>query len=190
MVARDDPSVTVLIVNSNVKHELTGSEYPQRRAACEEAARILGVAALRDATLEGLDAARERLSEEHYRRARHVISEINRTLHAAEALKGRDWQTVGRLMYASHASLRDDYEVSCEELDLLVEIARSIRRCGWRDRLPDDGGGFGGCGEPRRKPQGGGRPGGPLPAIRRDTTGIEAAALPRGHEGGMRTSRA
>jgi len=145
MVALDDPSVTVLIVNSNVKHELTGSEYPQRRAACEEAARILGVAALRDATLEGLDAARERLSEEHYRRARHVISEINRTLHAAEALKGRDWQTVGRLMYASHASLRDDYEVSCEELDLLVEIARSIGVAGGVIGCRMTGGGFGGC---------------------------------------------
>ena len=145
MVIMDDPSVTVLIVNSNVKHELTGSEYPQRRAACEEVARILGVAALRDATQERLDGARERLSEEHYRRARHVISEISRTLRAAEALKSRDWTTVGRLMYASHASLRDDYEVSCEELDLLVEIARSIGAAGGVIGCRMTGGGFGGC---------------------------------------------
>ncbi len=145
MVIMDDPSVTVLIVNSNVKHELTGSEYPQRRAACEEVARILGVAALRDATRERLDGARERLSEEHYRRARHVISEISRTLRAAEALKSRDWPTVGRLMYASHASLRDDYEVSCEELDLLVEIARSIGAAGGVIGCRMTGGGFGGC---------------------------------------------
>lgn len=145
MVALDDPNVTVLIANSNVKHELTGSEYPQRRAACEATARALGVAALRDATQEQLDAARQQLSDEHYRRARHVIGEIARTLRAAEALEDRDWPTVGRLMYASHASLRDDYEVSCEELDLLVEIAQSIGEAGGVIGSRMTGGGFGGC---------------------------------------------
>lgn len=145
MVPLDDPAVTVLITNSNVKHELTGSEYPQRRAACEETAKILGVDALRDATMEMLDAAKAKLSDEYYRRARHVIGEIARTTEAARALERGDWDLVGKLMYASHDSLRDDYEVSCEELDLLVEIAASIGREGGVIGSRMTGGGFGGC---------------------------------------------
>ena len=145
MVPLDDPAVTVLITNSNVKHELTGSEYPQRRAACEEVAVVLGVDALRDATMEMLDAARDDLSDEYYRRARHVIGEINRTTDAASALESGDWSRVGDLMYASHNSLRDDYEVSCGELDLLVEIAKSIGPEGGVIGSRMTGGGFGGC---------------------------------------------
>jgi galactokinase len=145
MVPLDDPAVTVLITNSNVKHELTGSEYPQRRAACEETARLLGVDALRDATMEMLDGAKDKLSDEFYRRARHVIGEIKRTVEAAGALERGDWTEVGRLMYASHVSLRDDYEVSCPELDLLVEIAESIGPAGGVIGSRMTGGGFGGC---------------------------------------------
>ena len=145
MVPLDDPAVTVLITNSNMKHELTGSEYPQRRAACEEVALVLGVDALRDATQEMLDAAKGKLSDEYYRRARHVIGEINRTTEAAKALERGDWNRVGELMYASHDSLRDDYEVSCPELDLLVEIARSIGPDGGVIGSRMTGGGFGGC---------------------------------------------
>lgn len=145
MVPLDDPGVTVLITNTNVKHELTGSEYPQRRAACEESAVILGVDALRDATLEMLEKSQNQLSDEYFRRARHVIGEIERTVEAAAAIERGDWARVGALMYASHNSLRDDYEVSCPELDLLVEIAASIGSEGGVIGSRMTGGGFGGC---------------------------------------------
>ncbi len=140
-----DPALAVLIVNSNVKHELTGGEYAERRSQCEQAARVLGVPALRDADDEMLEGARDRLSEVEFRRARHVIGEDERTLAAAEAIERSDWDELGRLMYASHASLRDDYEVSCDELDLLVQIARSIGPDGGVIGSRMTGGGFGGC---------------------------------------------
>src|SRR5262249_4229971 len=80
-----------------------------------------------------------------YRRARHVIGEIERTRHAAEGVRASNWPTVGQLMYASHASLRDDYEVSCRELDAVVEIARAIGIPGGVFGCRMTGGGFGGC---------------------------------------------
>jgi galactokinase len=140
-----DPKVTVLISNTNVKHELSGGEYAERRAQCESAARKLGVASLRDATLSQLEAQRGQLDAIEFQRARHVIGEIERTLDAATALKAGDWPRVGRLMYASHDSLRDDYEVSCPELDLLVNLARQIRAQGGVIGSRMTGGGFGGC---------------------------------------------
>src|SRR5208282_386834 len=103
--------------NTNVKHELTGGGYAKRRAQCEEAAKALGVPSLRDATQEGLERARKKMDEVVFRRARHVIGEIDRTVRAAREVRASNWPEVGRLMYASHASLRDDYEVSCAELD-------------------------------------------------------------------------
>jgi galactokinase len=140
-----DPDITVLIANTNVKHELTGGEYAQRRSQCEEAARVLGVATLRDATRDRLNEVRKELGEVHFRRARHVISEIERTARAARAIKRSDWHEVGALMYDSHKSLRDDYEVSCAELDLLVELARSLGSAGGVIGSRMTGGGFGGC---------------------------------------------
>jgi galactokinase len=137
--------ISVLITNSNVKHELTGGEYAKRRAQCEAAAKSLDVPTLRDATLEQLESARQRLDEVNYRRARHVITEIDRTANAAQAIRAGRWQEVGELMYASHASLRDDYEVSCPELDQLVEIAREIGSSGGVIGSRMTGGGFGGC---------------------------------------------
>jgi galactokinase len=128
-----------------VKHELTGGEYARRRAQCEEAARILGVASLRDATAEQLENARGKMDDVVYRRARHVIGEIERTVHAAEGVRASNWPTVGQLMYASHASLRDDYEVSCAELDAVVEIAQAIGANGGVIGCRMTGGGFGGC---------------------------------------------
>ena len=125
LVPLADPDVEVLIVNTNVKHELTGSEYPQRRSQCEAAARTMGVRALRDASLEMLAQFSASLEPVLQRRARHVIGEIERTQAAAQCLAAGDWARVGELMYASHASLRDDYEVSCQELDLLVELRGS-----------------------------------------------------------------
>jgi len=145
LVPLDDPSLAVLIVNTNVKHELTGSEYPTRRNQCEMAAKILGVPALRDATVEGLENARGRMDEVVYRRARHVIGEIERTLHAAEGVRASNWPTVGQLMYSSHYSLRNDYEVSCKELDAVVEIAEGIGLKGGVYGCRMTGGGFGGC---------------------------------------------
>ena len=140
-----DPDITVLIANSNVKHELTGGEYAKRRAQCEAAAKTLGVSTLREATAEQLEAARGRMPEVNYRRARHVIGEIDRTLKAAQAIPASRWSEVGELMYASHGSLRDDYEVSCEELDLLVHIAQELGPGGGVIGSRMTGGGFGGC---------------------------------------------
>ena len=141
----NDPAVTVLIINSNVKHQLTGSEYPTRRAQCQEAARLLNVEQLRDATLGNLAAMQAAMEPVLVQRARHVISEIARTRETAVAISEGDWQGAGRLMYESHESLKRDFEVSTNELDLLVELARSVGYDGgmWGSRMT--GGGFGGC---------------------------------------------
>jgi galactokinase len=145
LVPMNDPSVELLIVNTNVKHELGSGEYAKRRAECEQAAKILGVASLRDATAEQLERAKANLTNVVYRRARHVIGEIARTVHAAEGVRQSNWTAVGQLMYASHAALRDDYEVSCQELDVVVEIAESIGLAGGVYGCRMTGGGFGGC---------------------------------------------
>ena len=145
LVPLDDPDVTILIANSNVKHALTGGEYARRRAECEAAARTLKVDTLRDVTREQLEACREQLGEVNHRRARHVVGEISRTLEAATAIHDAQWREVGRLMYASHVSLRDDYEVSCDELNLLVELAQEIGEAGGVIGSRMTGGGFGGC---------------------------------------------
>jgi galactokinase len=144
-VAMTDPAVTVLIINTNIRHKLAESEYAKRRSQCEVAAHALKVPALRDATLEGLEAARGQLDPVVFRRARHVISENERTLQTARAIQASDWATAGRLMYASHASLRDDYEVSCPELDTVVEIAQAMGDEGGVIGCRMTGGGFGGC---------------------------------------------
>ncbi|MEI6278916.1 MAG: galactokinase [Verrucomicrobiae bacterium] len=145
LVPMNDPSVALLVVNTNVKHELGSGEYAKRRAECEEAARVLGVASLRDATAGQLEKAKDKMNDVVYRRARHVIGEIGRTVHAAEGIRASDWPAVGQLMYASHAALRDDYEVSCKELDAVVEIAEAIGLQGGVYGCRMTGGGFGGC---------------------------------------------
>jgi galactokinase len=145
LVPMSDPSKALLIINTNFKHELTGGEYAKRRAQCEQAANILSLPSLRDATADMLMRARSRMEEVVFRRARHVIGEIERTLHAAEAVRASNWPTVGQLMYASHSSLRDDYEVSCPELDAVVEIAQAIGPKGGVIGCRMTGGGFGGC---------------------------------------------
>ena len=132
----------VLVTNSNVRHALDDGEYAARRADCERAAAILGVASLREATLVQVEASRGALGEIGFRRARHVVTEIARTQAAAMALKHGRWDDMGALMAESHRSLRDDFDVSCPELDLLVELAASERGViGTRMT----GGGFGGC---------------------------------------------
>uniref|UniRef100_A0A8C5R5P3 Galactokinase n=1 Tax=Leptobrachium leishanense TaxID=445787 RepID=A0A8C5R5P3_9ANUR len=140
-----DPGLAVLITNSNVRHELTGSEYPDRRRQCEEAAKVLGKETLRDASLEDLDGKRLPIMpsvEVCYRRAQHVITEIERTASAAQALKSGNYRGFGKLMVDSHNSLRDDYDVSCPELDDLVAIALEVPGV-YGSRMT--GGGFGGC---------------------------------------------
>ncbi len=132
--------LAMVVVDSGVKHALADGEYAKRRADCETAARLLGVGCLRDATLASVLGAREALGERIFRRARHVVTEIERTRAFAAALAGGELDTAAGLMAASHASLRDDYEVSCEELDALVEIACGLGIAGARMM----GGGFGG----------------------------------------------
>jgi len=136
------PDLLVLVINSNERHALDDGEYAARRADCERAAAILGVASLREATLVQVEASRGALGEIGFRRARHVVTEIARTQAAATALKDGHWEALGERMAESHRSLRDDFEVSCPELDLLVELAASEPGViGTRMT----GGGFGGC---------------------------------------------
>jgi galactokinase len=144
-VPMSDPAVTVLILNTNIRHKLADGEYARRRSQCETAARTLQVPALRDATMEALTAAQARLEPVVFRRARHVITENDRTLQMAKAIQAGDWPTAGRLMYASHASLREDYQVSCPELDAIVETAQALGEAEGVIGCRMTGAGFGGC---------------------------------------------
>ncbi len=128
--------LALLVVDTRVSHELTDGGYGSRREESEEAARRLGVAHLAQAD----PAAVDELPEPLRRRARHVVTEVTRVDAFAEALRADDWDPIGPLMVASHASLRDDYEVSCEELDVAVDVARESGAVGARMT----GGGFGG----------------------------------------------
>ncbi len=138
----DDPNIEVLITNSNFKHSLDGGEYAERRSQCEAAAKVLGVKFLRDATMDQLVAARDQMDDVTFRRARHVISENDRTQRAADALRRANYAEFGRLMVESHHSLRDDFEVSVPEIDTLVELACEVDGV-YGSRIT--GGGFGGC---------------------------------------------
>ena len=135
--------MVILVVNSNVKRGLVDSEYNARRQQCEEVARILDVPALRDVSLAQLNGAKRNLSEEQYRRARHVVTENARTIAAMTAMQANDIETLGSLMGQSHDSLRDDYEVTTKELDGLVCIINSVINDTGGVRMT--GGGFGGC---------------------------------------------
>ena len=132
----------VAVLDTSTRRELTGSAYNERRAQCEEAARALGVKALRDVTASALEARGERLSDTLRRRARHIVTENARTLEAAEAMKAGDARRLGRLMNESHASMRDDFEISTPTLDAMVECAQAAVGC---DGARMTGGGFGGC---------------------------------------------
>lgn len=132
-----------LITNSNAPHKLSSSAYCERRDCCYEAAKLLGKKSLRDANINDILALTSRnASDRVVKRARHVITEIQRTLDAAVALEKGDFQQFGRLMNESHDSLRDDYEVSSKELDSLVSAAREVDGV-LGSRLT--GAGFGGC---------------------------------------------
>ena len=144
---RLDSSARIVIANTMVKHALTGGEYNERRAQCEEGVRRLserlpGIRALRDVTPEQLEHNRDLLSDIVYRRCRHVVTEDDRVEQTRAALEKRDLGRAGELMQQSHASLRDDYQVSCAELDVMVEVA--MQQPGvFGSRMT--GGGFGGC---------------------------------------------
>ena len=131
----------LVLVNSCVKHELVGSPYNDRRRSCERVAQMAGVETLRDCTWEMLERLKEQVGEEDYRRAKYVLGEYDRVMAVCDALQKDDYETVGQQMYLTHEGLSKDYEVSCEEIDFLVEVAR---RCGVTgSRIM--GGGFGGC---------------------------------------------
>ncbi len=144
-VPLDGASAGVLIANTNVKHALSDGAYAKRRADCKRAAEALGVELLRDATPALVEDRRAALDGLAYRRARHVTAEIERTVRAAGHLRRGDWTSFGRCMDNSHASLRDDFEVSCTELDTMVDIAQQIGTTGGVYGSRMTGGGFGGC---------------------------------------------
>ena len=138
----DDPAVAVMILDSCVKHDLGDGPYALRREQCRAAARALGCESLRDVTDAAWEAGRDRLPPVERSRAGHVRAENARVHRFVAALERRDWEGAGTLMRDSHASLRDDYEVSCRELDLLVELASAVDGV-FGCRMT--GGGFGGC---------------------------------------------
>jgi len=136
------PKTVVLVLDTTVSRSLAGSAYNTRREECAEAARLLGARTLRDVDTETSPTSGEPLPDPLLRRVRHVISENARVLEAAEAMRAGDPARLGEILNAGHASLRDDYEVSCRELDLITECARKQQGC-FGARMT--GAGFGGC---------------------------------------------
>lgn len=139
--------VVFVLVNTMVKHAHADGAYKIRRAEVADGTEILhrlrpGITALRDATLEDLEQVKGQMAENVYKRCRHIISENTRTVAAAEALDAGRLEEFGRLLVEAHASYRDDFEASCPEADVLVELALEDRAC-IGSRLT--GGGFGGC---------------------------------------------
>lgn len=136
-------TLSVMIINSNVKRGLVDSEYNTRRQQCEEAAQTLGIKALRDVSLVDLIGQKDKLPELVYRRAHHIVSDSERTLLAADALRNNDIKSLSHLMAESHQSMRDDFEITVTPIDFIVELLSNY--------LGDDGGvrmtggGFGGC---------------------------------------------
>ncbi|MCG9598860.1 galactokinase [Vibrio sp. Isolate25] len=135
--------MSVVIINSNKKRGLVDSEYNTRREQCEEAARIFGVKALRDVSIEQFNDKVSLLDEVVAKRARHVITENARTVEAANALRHHNMERIGELMAQSHASMRDDFEITVKEIDTLVDIVKQV--IGEQGGVRMTGGGFGGC---------------------------------------------
>ncbi len=136
------PNTVVIVLDTATRRGLVDSAYNERRAQCEAVAQFFGVKALRDVTMDQLNEKRDQLNRVAYRRALHVIGENDRTLQAAEAMKRGEAVELGQLMQLSHMSLRDDFEVSSRELNLMVECAEHQAGC-YGARMT--GGGFGGC---------------------------------------------
>ena len=136
----EDAGLTILVIDTGQAHEHATGGYRDRREACERGARELGVPALRDLTIDDLDRARETLDEVTFRRVRHVVTEDARVLETVRLLREEGPRAIGALLDASHASMRDDFEITTPQLDLAVETARSAGALGARMT----GGGFGG----------------------------------------------
>jgi galactokinase len=133
--------LSLLIMDTRAEHMLVDGQYAQRRASCEEAARLLGLSSLREVAFTNLDQTLNLLPDRQIRaRARHVVTEIERVRQSVALLREGRLADVGPLFNASHASMRDDFEISCAELDLAVETAASHGALGARMT----GGGFGG----------------------------------------------
>jgi len=130
----------LLIIDTQAHHALTDGGYAERRASCESAVAKLGITSLRELTMEQLEAARALLTETEFVRARHAVTEMQRVLDCVDALSASEFEKVGQLINQSHASLRDDYTVSCPELDTAVDAALAAGALGSRMV----GGGFGG----------------------------------------------
>jgi galactokinase len=137
----DPQGYKLVLLDTVVKHELASSAYNKRRESCERVAQKLNVEFLRDATAEQLEAIKNDISEEDYKRAAYVIGEKQRVLDVCDALVTGDYETVGQRMYETHHGMSKLYEVSCEELDFLNDIAKESGVTGSRVM----GGGFGGC---------------------------------------------
>ena len=131
----------LILIDSRVKHELSDSPYNKRRQSCERVAKRLGVETLRDVSMVDLEKIKSDITAEDYMRAKYVIEEKERVLAVCDALNAGDFETVGKKMYETHSGLSKDYEVSCEELDFLNQVAKEMGVTGSRIM----GGGFGGC---------------------------------------------
>jgi len=132
----------LLLINTNVKHSLADSAYNNRRAVCENVASLLKIKALRDATELDLRKIKDQVSEEDYQKALFVVQENNRAQAASDAMTANDIEKLGELIYRSHDGLQHQYKVSCEELDFLVDLAKSSDEVIGARMM---GGGFGGC---------------------------------------------
>lgn len=136
-----EQKLVVAVIDTQVAHRHSDGGYASRRAACERGAQALGVASLRDLQMQDLERAKLELDEMTFRRVRHIITENQRVLETVIALGARDLAGLGELLLASHRSMRDDFEISIEELDTAVEVAMSVGAVGARMT----GGGFGGA---------------------------------------------
>ena len=132
----------LILINTNVKHSLSDSAYNDRRSVCESVAEMLNVKALRDATEFDLETLKDKITPENYQKALYVIQENDRAVRASKAMQQDDLKTLGKLIYASHEGLQNQYKVSCEELDFLVEQAKMNQHVLGARMM---GGGFGGC---------------------------------------------
>ena len=144
MVPFSDPSLSIIVANTNVSHDLSDGGYSTRRKETEDGLALTGKESWRDVTMEDVYAAQEKMDDRIFRRSRHVVTEIARTAQAVEAFKSYDFSNIGSLMESSHRSLRDDFEVSCDELDLMVALATEIGLEGGVLGARMTGGGFGG----------------------------------------------
>ena len=145
LVPTNNDAISFLIADSRASHSLVDGEYKARREQCKSALEKIGESTYRDVSLELLEERKGSLEDVEFRRARHVVTEIYRTQKVVDAISENKWNDVGKLLYESHFSLRDDFEVSCRELDVLVEIAETIGQNGGVIGSRMTGGGFGGA---------------------------------------------